>query len=367
MSLKCKPTLIMDEIRVKRNIARMAAKARANKVNFRPHFKTHQSKEIGAWFREYGVTAITVASFDMAEYFIHAGWNDITVAIPVNPGEINRINRLTEQVQLNLLVDSELVVDQIGQELTRPTEFWIKIDVGYHRCGLLWYNTDSVLKLAKKILNNSNQSFRGLLTHAGHTYHQSSPQAVLRIHNDAVQRLIDLQQELKVNSIDCRISIGDTPGCSLAADFNGVDEIRPGNFVFYDLMQLRLGACQDADLALAVACPVIGKYPQRGEIVLHCGAVHLSKEYLTKADGSQVYGYLADDSTDGWGAPKYDAPVTSLSQEHGIIQLPPDSLERIEVGDTVLVLPVHACLTANLYREYLTTTGQQISRFNSRV
>jgi len=32
------------------------------------------------------------------------------------------------------------------------------------------------------------------------------------------------------------ISYGDTPSCSIAENFDEVDEIRPGNFVFYDVM-----------------------------------------------------------------------------------------------------------------------------------
>jgi len=56
-----RPTLVVDEGRVRRNIARMATKARASGVRFRPHFKTHQSAAIGAWFREEGVTAITAS------------------------------------------------------------------------------------------------------------------------------------------------------------------------------------------------------------------------------------------------------------------------------------------------------------------
>ena len=56
-----KPTMLLDERRVRANIARMAQRARDNGVRFRPHFKTHQSAQIGAWFREEGVTAITVS------------------------------------------------------------------------------------------------------------------------------------------------------------------------------------------------------------------------------------------------------------------------------------------------------------------
>ena len=49
-----KPTIVLDELRVRSNIRRMAHRARQNQVRFRPHFKTHQSAAIGEWFRERG-------------------------------------------------------------------------------------------------------------------------------------------------------------------------------------------------------------------------------------------------------------------------------------------------------------------------
>ncbi|RMG79679.1 MAG: alanine racemase, partial [Bacteroidetes bacterium] len=74
------------------NIRRMVGKARKNGVRLRPHFKTHQSAEIGEWFRAEGVSQIAVSSLVMAEYFAGAGWSDITVAFPVNILEIETIN-----------------------------------------------------------------------------------------------------------------------------------------------------------------------------------------------------------------------------------------------------------------------------------
>ncbi len=83
-----KPTLILDESRARRNLARMAAKARQQGVRFRPHFKTHQSVEMGGWFREEGVSSITVSSVDMAVYFAQAGWDDILIAFTANPRQV---------------------------------------------------------------------------------------------------------------------------------------------------------------------------------------------------------------------------------------------------------------------------------------
>ena len=63
------PTLFLDPIRCKKNIAKMAAKARRNKLAFRPHVKTHQSLAVARWLKEEGVSKITVSSLKMACLF----------------------------------------------------------------------------------------------------------------------------------------------------------------------------------------------------------------------------------------------------------------------------------------------------------
>ncbi len=103
-----RPTLIVDKKKAIKNIQGMMVKISQSpgRIRFRPHFKTHQSARVGEWFRELGVTAVTVSSVDMASYFAQNGWGDITIAIPANPLEIESINQLAGTVELNLLVDS---------------------------------------------------------------------------------------------------------------------------------------------------------------------------------------------------------------------------------------------------------------------
>ena len=85
------PTLILNEEQAKKNLMVMGKKASTQNIRFRPHFKTHQSAQIGEWFRDAGVTQITVSSAAMAEYFIENGWKDILIAFPVNIREIGKI------------------------------------------------------------------------------------------------------------------------------------------------------------------------------------------------------------------------------------------------------------------------------------
>jgi len=95
------------------------------------------------------------------------------------------------------------------------------------------------------------------------------------------------------------------------------------------------------------------------------GAVHLSKEFLLDGRGRRVYGYAALPGDESWGPAERKAPVLSLSQEHGLIEMNDSFLGEIKVGDLLVILPVHSCLTADLYRSYLTLDGEKIERRQS--
>ncbi|MGB7062175.1 MAG: alanine racemase [Candidatus Zixiibacteriota bacterium] len=358
-----KPTLLLDKNRVLKNIEKMAGKAKKSGVRFRPHFKTHQSAEIGNWFKDFGVQAITVSSLDMAIYFAKNGWSDITVAFLVNMLEVDKINKLAGEIKLNLLVDSEEVLSALNSKLQHPAGMWIKIDTGYHRTGVFWDDSDRVLSLARNIENSPKLEFKGLLTHAGHSYYAKSVDEIRKIHDETLERLTAVKDHLKSNGFEtCEISVGDTPTCSVVEDFDGVDEIRPGNFVFYDLMQEKLGACTEDEIAVAIACPVVGRYKDRKQIVIYGGLVHLSNTYITDEKGRKIFGYLTSLKNGTFGPINRKAPVTGLSQEHGVVQANKNFLDGIETGDLILVFPIHSCLTCDLHDGYRTIEGKVVSR-----
>ena len=358
-----KPTLLLDKNRVLKNIEKMAGKAKASGVRFRPHFKTHQSAEIGNWFKDFGVQAITVSSLDMALYFAKNGWSDITVAFLVNMPEIDKINKLADEIKLSLLVDSDEVLSALDSKLQHPAGMWVKVDTGYHRTGLLWDDLDRVLSLARKIRDCSKLEFEGLLTHAGHSYYAKSVDGIRRIHDETVERMTAVKSHLMAGAFEtCEISVGDTPTCSVVDNFDGVDEIRPGNFVFYDLMQEKLGACIEDEIAVAVACPVVGKYKGRNQIAIYGGLVHLSSAYILDENGRKVFGYATSLQDATFGPITEKAPVVSLSQEHGMIEANENLLDGIETGDSMLLFPVHSCLTCNLHSVYETMSGGVVRR-----
>lgn len=361
------PTLLLDEKKCRSNLLRMLKKANIQPVSFRPHFKTHQSAQIGEWFREAGVEKITVSSVGMAEYFAAAGWKDILVAFPVNILEIDQINQLASKIKLSLLVESIKTIEFLAVHLDAQVDIYIKIDTGYHRTGIEAGQEDIISGILDVIHNSSFMNFTGFLTHAGNTYQAKYVNDILNIHKESVQILKTIRQKFNTEFPEAIISIGDTPSCSLVSDFSGIDEIRPGNFIFYDVMQQHLGSCSFAEIAVAVMCPVVAIHKSRNEIVIHGGAVHLSKEFITNDRVEFSFGSVVIPNKTGWSEPIENTFVKSLSQEHGIIKCTDTFIDQIRIGDVIGILPVHSCLTANLYPHYVTFDSKKIDRYHQYI
>lgn len=358
-----KPTLLIDPIRVKNNIQRMVEKAHRQNVRFRPHFKTHQSAQIGEWFRERNVSAITVSSVDMAMYFAKAGWQDITIAFPVNWRQIEKLNWLAQSIKLGVLVESTESARWLEHNLNSAINVWIEIDEGSGRSGISWNEPQAVLNLARIILQSSRHRLVGLLTHSGRIYASSSVEEIRQVYSQTVQRMNQVRDFLLEHQVKpVEISIGDTPGCSLASDLGKVDEIRPGNFVFYDAQQLKLGSCQPKDIAVVLACPIVAKYAARSEVVIYGGAIHLSKDTVLE-QGKPVFGLVTSPTEEGWGTPVPGGVLVRVSQEHGVAYLPEPFFSQVCIGDVLLIIPAHSCLSVSALSEYHTLDGKIIPAF----
>ena len=352
-----RPTLLIDEQKCMENIMRMVHKTTKSDVRLRAHFKTHQSAHIGEWFRSQGIVSIAVSSVKMAVYFANHNWDDITIAFPFNIHEIPVINSIDPNVSLQLTFLSPEVVEKTDARLSRAVEAMIKIDTGYNRTGIAYNDAKYTAEVYKVIQQSENITFRGFLAHAGHSYYENSKDMIHRIHRETIDRMV----ELRSNYPDAELSIGDTPCCSIEDDFTGVTEIRPGNFVFYDIAQYYIGSCSVDQIATCLAVPVIATHPKERKIVVHGGAVHLSKDHIMMDDGTKNFGQVVELDAHGWGKPLTDWAVSSLSQEHGILVTTNDKeFKKFNVGDFMGIIPVHSCLTADAMKGYLTLEGKTL-------
>ena len=355
-----RPTLLVNKEICERNIARMVEKTAKLGIRFRPHFKTHQSVKIGAWFKQAGVKAITVSSVQMAEYFAAAGWNDITIAFPLNVLEIDNINQLAGKINLNVLVENVEAVNVLKVSLKFSIGVWIKIDTGYNRTGIdanAFSETDAVVRA---ISGCDKLVFKGFLSHTGQTYTANSTDEIMRRHFDALLKLRTLKHRYLQEFGHVEISLGDTPAATLCENFDCVNELRPGNFVFYDLMQQNLGVCNFDDIAVRMVCPVVAIHRSRNEVVIHGGAVHFSKDSIRNTDGKKMFGRIVIEKDGGKILLDTLNYLSALSQEHGILKVAQSQLQNFYVGQLVEIIPVHSCLTANLMGHYRTATGELI-------
>lgn len=355
-----RPTLVVDKEVCLQNIEKMVKKAAEYKLRFRPHFKTHQSAKIGDWFKSFGIDAITVSSVQMAEYFATNGWKDITIAFPVNILEIENIKRLSASIKLNVLVENKEGAEVLAKQITHKTGVYLKIDTGYNRTGIASSKTGMISAILKLLSENKKLVFKGFLSHTGHTYLAKSTNEIFSRHFDALLKMRALKEKYKKEFPKIEVSIGDTPSASICTTFTGVDEIRPGNFIFYDLMQQNLGVCKMEDIAVRMVCPVIAKHLSRNEIIIYGGAVHMSKDAIVNINGKQMFGRIIIQKN---GEKILLDPlnyVAKLSQEHGTLKVTQNQFKNFNVGDLIEIIPVHSCLTANLIGHYQTTNGELI-------
>lgn len=354
------PTLLIDKDKCYANIKFMSEKAKKNNLIFRPHFKTHQSLEIATWYREFGIDKITVSSLRMAEYFANDNWNDITVAFPVNMLEIERINSLGEKITLNILITSYEAATILNKKLKNKVNFFIKIDTGTRRTGIAPENTNEINSILRESRKSDKLIFKGFLAHSGHTYKANSAEDIRKIHNEELKIMKELKNEYIKDYPEIICTVGDTPSCSLMDNFEGMDEIRPGNFIFYDLQQWKIGSCSLDKIAAVMACPVVSMNDERKEILIYGGGVHFSKEFDTLENGTPYFGFVVKLNENGWELPDKKNYIRALSQEHGIIKVSDELYNNTKIGDVVGVLPVHSCMTADCMKKMYTLRGEEI-------
>lgn len=336
------PELHIDRTIAQRNIRSMSARAASAGVSLRPHFKTHHSQAVGEWFMAAGVKAITVSSFEMASYFADAGWTDVLVAFTASPTDVEAIRSLSSRVRLGIIAERPEAAACLDGLMDSPADLWLEIDCGGARTGIPWGDAEAISTFARSAAGLHKLSFKGILTHAGDSYAARGPERVLEVHSRTLERMAAARSAvLSTGASECLVSCGDTPTCSLAQDFPGVDEIRPGNFVFYDLMQVLIGSCRIADVAVRARCTATAVYEDR--IVVRCGAVHLSKDSVEMM-GRLTYGLLVHPGALPEG-PGTFASLVRLSQEHGMAAASPEFAAGVRPGESLDVIPVHSCLT----------------------
>jgi D-serine deaminase-like pyridoxal phosphate-dependent protein len=349
------PCLVLDEAKMLRNIARLRERLSPLGVALRPHLKTAKSVEVARRVLSGGNGPATVSTLKEAEVFAGAGVTDILYAVGIAPQKLARVLGLRAAgCDLCVILDTQeqaLAVAEASRASGTAIPALIEIDCDGHRGGLKPGDPD-IAELGR-ILHQGGAELRGVMTHAGGSYEAvgAAAHAVLaEEERRAVVRAADILRQAGLPSPV--VSVGATPTAHAVNDLSGVTEVRPGVYVFFDLVMAGIGVCGIADIALSVLTTVIGHQRASGRIIVDAGWMAMSRDRGTASQSvDQGYGLVCDVA----GNVIDDLVMTAANQEHGLVSLRPGSLAALPdlpVGSRLRILPNHACATASQFSAY---------------
>ena len=349
------PALVLDAARARRNAERMSGRVRRMGAALRPHIKTHKCAEV-AQLQLAGHAAggaLTVSTLAEARWFAARGFTNFTYAVPIEPGKFAAAIEIARSCERLALITDDLEIpaglNRAAREAALTLDLFLKVDCGYHRCGVE-PGTQEAFEIPRRIADASHLRFAGILTHAGHSYHSRDAEELQRIARHERDVMVEFAAALRRENIPVPVvSIGSTPTMSVIDHLAGIDEARPGNYIFYDAFQATLGSCRFEDCALTVLAAVVHRDASRRRVVVDAGAIALSKDRgAIDHDPACGYGRVLDTEGNDLGL-----SVESLSQEHGMIRVTDDALfARLPVGARLRVLANHSCLTAAQHPHY---------------
>jgi D-serine deaminase-like pyridoxal phosphate-dependent protein len=344
------PAVIIDRQRALRNIDRLQDAANTRGIRVRPHAKTHKSPQVAKWQIDRGAIGICCAKLGEAEVFAAAGCTDIRLPYPIHPINAPRVLALLTRTDLSFIVDHLEVARGWSTAMTaagRTVDVLVKIDVGFHRCGI---DPDprTAVPFIKAVASLPGLHFRGLLSHAGHAYHAESENHLQAIAEDEARTLRTLAEAAQAERVGiAELSAGATPSARFSLDQESLTEYRAGNYVYFDRTQVGLGAASQEDCALTVMATVVSK-PSSNRIILDCGSKTLSSDAARGFTPLAGHGVIYHDVLMPRGArPDDDLIVERLSEEHATVRVG-SGHTALEPGDRVRLIPNHSCVVSNL-------------------
>ncbi len=347
------PAVLVDLDVLERNVARMAAFAAEHTTALRPHAKSHKTFLIAERQRAAGAHGLTVAKLDEADAYLAAGFDDLLIANEiVGVDKWQRLAAMQRRGSVAAGIDdfqAAAGMAEAARQAGVTVPVLIEVDSGLRRAGVA--PGPATLELAAKIAGLEGLILRGVFTHAGHAYSAQSPAEVARIGRAEGEVLVETAQLLRTHGLTCEVvSVGSTPTARFAGAVPGVTEFRPGNYVFYDRMQVALGSAQAEDCALTVLARVISR-PDPRRVVVDAG----SKTFALDR------GAHGTDALAGFGEARAQHLVLErLSEEHGVLSLEKQG-QSVAVGDRLRFVPNHACTVANLADVLLGVRGDRVT------
>lgn len=381
-----------------------------------------------------------------AQFFAQHGFTDILYASPIVPSKLERIEKIllgeyagvngsfghkagTKKdtpatppprslgVQIAVLIDSKFGLDVIHQKVKemhakapqQPLKVWLDVDGGYHRTGFNYEEDSEVSVLLDEISQAMKEggawrrtetgqdgsthfvTLQGIYYHSGNSYGSKSVAEIEEYaakERDAVKGFEALCEKkgLKIPTL----AVGSTPTCSRPPpSLAPINEIHPGNYIFYDSWQALIGSCDWSSNASWVLAQVVSTYKNPDRAAFDAGALGLSKDLGPShiRDMNYLQG-LAQPSSLAAAAPVSSASATApsefglieslsstlyisrITQEMGIVEVrkhlvsdspdAPKAHRLLKPSQRIRIIPNHSCLSAACYPSLYIVHGDTV-------
>jgi D-serine deaminase-like pyridoxal phosphate-dependent protein len=331
------PALVVDLEVMERNLRRVAEYTRTHSLRLRPHTKTHKSTRIGKRQVQLGAAGLTVAKVSEAEVMLGAEPSDLLIAYPIiGRTKLERLMEVARRARVTVALDSVFAARQLA-EAARASEVevgvLVELDAGLGRVGV---SPSEIVPLAECIRKLAYLSFEGITFYPGHI--KDLDETGRRALEDLKTLLSSVLGEFRAAGIEVRIvSGGSTPTLFHSHEITGLNEIRPGTYVFNDVNTMRSGGCAIGDCAASILATVVST-ARSGQMIVDGGSKTFSSDRLVNS-AEVTFGHVVE-------AP--GARFHKMNEEHGFVDV--SRAERtFAIGDRVRIIPNHICVAVNLH------------------
>jgi len=332
------PALLIDLDIMERNLHNLAGYSQKHNLRVRPHTKTHKIPALARKQIDLGAVGLTVAKVGEAEVMLEATPPDLLVAYPIiGASKLNRLMKIARKTQVTVSLDSLFVarlLSDAASGLPDGIGVLAEVDVGLGRVGVL--PGEPLLDLIRGIRRLPNLRLEGLAFYPGQIKSlDEDGQRALQDLGKLLERILD---EVRLAGFEPRIvSGGSTPTLFHSHLLPGLNEIRPGTYIFNDRNTVLSGACALEECAASIMVTVVST-AKAGQMIVDGGSKTFSSD--RPSAGAEVsFGHVVE-------AP--DAVFTKMNEEHGFVDLHRTD-RRFETGERVRIIPNHICVAMNLH------------------
>lgn len=343
------PALLIDLDILEHNLRRVADYTQAHGLRLRPHTKTHKTPAVGRRQLDVGAVGLTVAKVGEAEVMLGAQPPDLLVAYPViGASKLERLMKVARKTRVTVALDSLFAGRQLS-DAARAAQVEIgvlaEVDVGLVRVGVS--PGDELVQLAQGLQRLPNLRFEGITFYPGHIkdHGEQGRQQLARLGELIPCMLADLRRAgLPVNVV----SGGSTPSLYHSHELPGLNEIRPGTYVYNDLNTVRSGGCTLDGCAASILLTVVST-ARPGQIIIDGGSKTFSSDRSVNSSENS-FGYLVE-------AP--GAVFHKMNEEHGYVDVT-RAEHNFRVGDRIHIIPNHVCVAVNLHERVYGVRGEEV-------